>query len=143
MSEFLGKYLHAIDDKGRVPLPAKFRNGDGSLEFVAVRGLNTCLFLYPRASWKPVHDRLTRLRRNGDPEARRQALAITAHASDLMLDKHGRLSLPQSLMDVAELEREALFVGGGEMIEIWNPDRFAEFMRMEGPDYDRFAAALL
>lgn len=141
--EFLGQYLHAIDEKGRVPLPAKFRNGDLSTGFVAVRGPNGCLFLYPRETWRPVNDRLARLRRNGDAEGRRQALAITAHAADLALDKQGRLSLPQNLMDLAGLEREALFVGAGELIEIWNPARFAEFMRMDGPDYDRFATAVL
>lgn len=142
MSEFLGQYLHAIDDKGRVPLPAKFRNGDLTAQFVGVRGSNGCLYLYPRSTWAPVNERLARLRRSGS-DGRRQALAVTAQAADLALDKHGRLSLPQHLIELAGLEREALFVGAGETIEIWNPQRFAEFMRPEEIDYDRVTSSIL
>jgi MraZ protein len=143
LAEFLGQYLHAIDDKGRVPLPAKFRNGEAATEFVAVRGPDACLFLYPREAWEPVMQRLSHMRRHGPAEARRQALAVTAHAADLVLDKHGRLSLPQTLMEIAGLEREALFVGAGELIEIWSPSRFAEFMKREEMDYDKVATNLL
>ena len=143
MSTYLGQYLHAIDDKGRVPLPAKFRNGEGANEFVAVRGANGCLYLYPRGAWQPVMERLSRLRRNGDPESRRRTLAITAQAAELVLDKHGRLTLPQNLLEVAGLDREALFVGAAETIEIWNPERFAEFVKQDDGDYDRFAATVL
>ena len=91
----------------------------------------------------PVMERLARLRRNGDPESRRQALAVTAGAADLQLDKHGRLTLPQPLMAVAGLEREALFVGAAEIVEIWNPERFQESMRVGEAEYDRFAATVL
>jgi MraZ protein len=143
VSTFLGRYLHAIDDKGRVPLPAKFRNGEVSPEFVAVRGPGSCLYLYTPTGWKPVSDRLALLRRGGDPENRRQALAVTANAADLVLDKHGRLTLPQSLIGIATLDREALFVGDGERIQVWNPARFEEFMRETEQDYDRFAASVL
>ena len=148
MSKFLGRYLHAIDDKGRVPLPAKYRNGDGSAgdgsaEFVAVRGANACLYLYPLPAWNAVSLRLERLRRGGDPSKRREALAVTANAADLVLDKHGRLTLPQNLMELAGLEREALFVGAGEVIEIWNPARYEDYMRPDDLDYDRIAVNVL
>jgi MraZ protein len=143
LSKFLGQYLHTIDDKGRVPLPAKYRNGNETGEFVAVRGPGDCLYLYPLPSWQPVSERLVRLRRASNPESRRQALAVTAQAAELLLDKHGRLTLPQSLMEIAGLEREALFVGAGDLIEIWNPERFAEFMQLDNLDYDRFATTVL
>ena len=144
MPSYLGQYLHAIDEKGRVPLPAKFRNGDAANEFVAVRGANSSLYLYPQADWaSAVGGRVARLRRSGDAESRRRALAITAHAADLILDKHGRLTLPQNLMELAGLEREALFVGAGDVIEIWNPERFKEFMKLDDLEYDRVAAGVL
>ncbi|MBA2565849.1 MAG: hypothetical protein H0V09_10585 [Gemmatimonadetes bacterium] len=152
MPRFLGQYLHAIDDKGRVPLPAKLRNGglDGSGNgveaggfYVAVRGTGGCLFLYQEEAFTVVLERLARLRRNGDPESRRRALAVTAQAAELVLDKHGRLTLPQNLLDVAGLQREALFVGAADVIEIWNPGRFGDAMRVEDDEYDRFAATVL
>ncbi len=144
MSNFLGQYLHAIDDKGRVPLPAKFRNGDTAAgEFVAVRGASGCLYLYPRDAWGEVAERLARLRRGGDLQKRREALAVTANAAELGLDKHGRLTLPQSLMQVAGLEREALFVGAVEVIEIWDPGRYEGYMKPDDLDYDRIAANVL
>lgn len=143
MTTFLGQYLHAIDDKGRVPLPAKFRNGNGSTSFVAVRGVGPCLYLYPDEAWGLVRERLTRLGRGGDREARRRMLAVTAQAAELALDKHGRLSLPQPLIEVAGLEHEALFVGAAETVQIWNPLRFAEFLRLDDLDYDQLAATVL
>lgn len=142
MSTFLGRYVHAIDEKGRVPLPARFRNG-ADTDFVAVRGIGGCLSVYPRTGWPAVAERIQRLHRSGDPESRRQALAITAHAADLTLDKHGRLSLPQPLLEVAGLEREALFVGAGEHIQIWNPERFDEYLGPVQERYDQFAASIL
>jgi MraZ protein len=144
LSNFLGQYLHAIDEKGRVPLPAKFRNGeDSAAEFVAVRGASGCLYLYPREAWGDVADRLTRLRRGGDLRKRREALAVTASAAELSLDKHGRLSLPQALLQVAGLEREALFVGAVDVIEIWDPARYEGYMKPDDLDYDRIAANVL
>jgi MraZ protein len=143
LSNFLGQYLHAIDDKGRVPLPAKFRNGDAVGDFVAVRGASSCLYLYPLEAWGDVSKRLVHLRRGGDLRKRREALAVTANAAELSLDKHGRLTLPQPLMQVAVLEREALFVGAGEVIEIWNPARYEEYMKLDDLDYDRIAANVL
>ncbi|MFN2431908.1 MAG: division/cell wall cluster transcriptional repressor MraZ [Gemmatimonadota bacterium] len=142
MSTFLGQFLHAIDDKGRVPLPAKFRNGDGSTGFVAVRGVGSCLYLYPEKAWRGVLERLALLRR-GTAESRRQMVAVTAQAAELVLDKQGRLSLPQHLVEIAGLEHEALFVGAADTIQIWNPARFAEVVQLDAIDYDRVAAAVL
>ena len=143
MSTFLGQYLHAIDEKGRVPLPAKFRNGNGSTSFVAVRGVGSCLYLYPEEAWRGVQERLTLLGRGGEPDARLRMVAVAAHAAELGLDKQGRLSLPQHLMQVAGLRHEALFVGAVETVQIWDPARFAEFLRLDDLDYDRIAAAVL
>ncbi len=143
MSSFLGQHLHAIDDKGRVPLPARYRNGDAAAEFVLVRGPHGSLILFPRPAWGSVAERLSLLRRSSDPESRRRALAVTASAADLALDRHGRLSLPQHLIDVAALEREALFVGAGDVIEIWNPSRYEDYMKMDDLDYDRIALSVL
>jgi MraZ protein len=140
LSTYLGQYVHSIDDKGRVPLPAKFRNGDEGADFVLVRGPGPCLFLLGRDAWTQREERIQRLRRGGN---RRHALAITAHAAEVALDRHGRLSLPQPLMEVAGLERDALFVGAGEIIEIWNPDRFASFVRLDELDYDAVADSIL
>jgi MraZ protein len=143
VSTFLGKYLHAIDDKGRVPLPAKFRNGEVSPEFVVVRGPGACLYLFPQKGWQAVSHRVALLRQGGDLDHRRRALAITGNAAELVLDKQGRLTLPQGLMEVAGLEHEALFVGDGEQIQIWNPGRFEEFMKETDRDYDLIAASVL
>jgi MraZ protein len=143
LSTYLGQYLHSIDDKGRVPLPAKFRNGDEATEFVLVRGSGSCLYLFTRDAWTVREGRLRHLRHGGNPDGRRNALAITAHAAEVALDRHGRLSLPQPLMQVAGLERDALFVGAGELVEIWNPDRFATFVRLDELDYDGVADSVL
>ena len=120
---FLGRYAHALDAKGRLAVPARFRDAlaDG---VVLTRGIDRCLALYPMAAWMPLAERVSALPIT-DPDARNFRRLVFAEAVDLGLDGQGRILVPPELRRWAGLEREALVVGVHTAIEIWSPERWA------------------
>ena len=128
----LGEYVHTIDDKNRLTLPAKFRHAfaDG---IVVTRGMDGCLYAYTRADWgKLVDQRLAAL----DPlsqEARRMQRFFFSGAAEAELDKQGRLMLPGALLEHAKLAHDVVVAGVHDHLEIW--DRAAwrkELAEVEG-----------
>jgi MraZ protein len=115
----LGEHEHAIDDKNRLTLPAKFRQafGDG---IVVSRGMDGCLYAYPRTDWaSAIQARLEQL----DPlsrEARQLRRFFYAGATEGELDKQGRIGIPAALMEHAKLGRDVVVAGVHDHLEIWD-----------------------
>ena len=123
MAGFLGRYLHQIDAKGRISLPASFRRGHETEPFILVCAQPDALALYPEDSWNDVQNELRDLvRRN--PDYRPMLLTVTANANEVSLDKQGRILIPDRLRKGVGLGSEALIVGAINRIEIWEPERF-------------------
>ena len=121
---FLGRYEHNLDAKGRMAVPARFR--DALAEgLVLTRGIDRCLALYPMAAWQPLAEKVSALPLT-DADARNFRRLVFSAASDLTLDGQGRMLIPAELRRYAEIEREALVVGVDTSIEIWSPQRWAE-----------------
>jgi MraZ protein len=120
---FLGRHSHNLDEKGRLALPAKFRDelGDG---VVLTRGFDQCLLVYPIAAWTPLAERVSALS-IGDPDVRVLRRMLFANATDAQLDRQGRVLVPADLRQHAALEREAVVVGMHTFIEIWSPAGWA------------------
>lgn len=120
---FLGRHSHNLDAKGRLALPARFRErlGDG---VVLTRGFDTCILVYPLEAWAPLAERVSALSL-GDADARRLRRLLFADATDVQLDRQGRVLVPAVLREYAELERDAIVVGMHTFIEIWTPERWA------------------
>jgi len=119
---FLGRYAHTLDAKGRLAIPARFR--DAMAEgLVLTRGIDRCLTLYPMVAWRPLAEKVSALPIT-DPDARNLRRLFFAEASDLALDGQGRILVPPELRRYAGLEREALVVGMDTAIEIWSPERW-------------------
>ena len=99
----LGEFKHAIDTKGRLIVPAKFRSDLGE-RFIVTRGLDGCLFGYPADEWAKVEEKLSQL-----PMAKRDARKFTrffySAATECTIDKQGRINLPQNLIDYADIEK--------------------------------------
>ncbi len=116
---FLGRYSHNLDAKGRLAVPARFREtlADG---VVLTRGIDRCLTLYPMSTWRPLAERVSALPLS-DPNARNFRRMVFAEAVDLELDSQGRILVPPELRRYAGLEREAIVVGVNTYIEIWSP----------------------
>lgn len=131
---FFGEYKHSLDDKGRLTLPAKFRE-DLARGLTIVRGEEYCLLAYPEESW--IRRRDEELERYRGTRANRDiARAILGGADDsLRLDKSGRVLIKDYLRDYArlELEKEVMIVGLGDVIELWNEEGWIE-ARQRGLD---------
>lgn len=123
---FRGQYAHAIDDKGRTSVPSRFREvlaGQGESRVVITAGVDPCLVAYPMKEWLAFEERLSQLPRF-DPSVAMIRRLYVSGAVELELDKVGRLLIPQTLREIAGLEREALWAGMGKHLELWSKERF-------------------
>jgi len=121
---FLGEYLHAIDNKGRLTIPAKFR-GELAAGLVVTKGIDRCLVIYSMESWQALKERIAELPMT-DRNARDFRRLVFAGASDTAPDGQGRINVPQSLREYAGLDGQAVVVGCDTYIEVWGPRAWAE-----------------
>ncbi len=141
---FLGRHGHNLDDKGRLALPARYRE-ELSGGVVITRGFDNCLLVYPMEAWTPLAERVSALS-IGDPDVRLLRRMLFANATDLQLDRQGRILVPVELRAHADLEREAVVVGMHSFIEIWSPDGWAtqdELVERDGASIAEKLAALV
>ncbi len=126
---FMGEYSHTIDAKGRLIIPAKFREELGD-EFVVTKGLDGCLFIYPMEEWKTFEKKLEALPLT-NKNARKFSRFFVAGAATCELDKQGRILVPATLREFAGLEKDVVLTGNLNRIEVWS-----KAMWNENNDYD-------
>jgi len=130
--QFMGEYNHSIDAKGRVIIPSKFREKLGD-RFIVTKGLDGCLWVFPTSEWESFTEKLTSL-----PVARKDARNFTrffmAGATEAETDKMGRILLPQVLRDYAKLEKDAVLIGTGTRVEIWNAQTWSDISSFDNVD---------
>ena len=119
---FMSEYNHTLDTKGRLIIPAKFREVLGE-EFVISKGMDGCLFVYANDDWNAFEQKLTSLPLI-NKEARQFARFFLAGAATVEVDKQGRILLPSVLRDFAGITKDTVLIGVGSRIEIWSKDRW-------------------
>ena len=134
----MGEYNHTIDAKGRLIVPAKFREILGD-EFVVTKGLDNCLFVYPNDEWQKFEEKLQTLLLT-NKNARQFTRFFLAGAASVEVDKQGRILLPSVLREFAGLEKDVVLVGVASRIEIWSRDRWNESISTYDDDMDEVAA---
>ncbi len=117
---FIGEFHHTIDAKGRVILPAKFRE-QLQEKCVITRGIDQCLFLYPHHEWEKLLHKLNELPMN-KKEVRQFIRFFLSGATVCEFDKQGRINLAAPLMAYAKLEKACVVIGVANRIELWNAD---------------------
>ncbi len=137
---FLGRFSHNLDSKGRIAVPARFREALAE-GVVLTRGIDRCLALYPMAAWRPLAERVSALPLS-DPNARHFRRMVFAEAVDLELDSQGRILVPPELRRYAGLEREVIVVGVNTSIEIWSPGQWQAVNEVMERDSEEIAHAL-
>jgi len=145
MLTFRGSYQHSIDHKGRVSIPSRFRtllSGDANATFVLLRGLETCVALYPLDEWRRMEERL-RARSFNDETNRRFLRLMLLDSTDGALDAQGRVAVPPRLIQHAELKREVQVNGVLDHIELWNPRHFETYVSNGKRSYEDMAGELL
>lgn len=126
---FWGEYTHSLDDKGRIILPAKFREPLQRGAYVTAH-FDGCLAVWTPEEFEGVKTAVTENARRG-PEERKTARAFFARTVDVVPDRQGRIPIPPALREFAGLEREVIVTGQNNRIEIWNPGRWRD-VREEG-----------
>jgi MraZ protein len=123
---FLGTHFPKLDAKGRIILPAKFRDGlaDG---LVLTKGQERCLVIWPMAEFTAYAEEL-RATPIASQRARQMNRVFFASAFDESLDAQGRLTVPQALREYADLDRELTVIGADTRIEIWSSQAWAEYL---------------
>lgn len=121
----MGEYHHNLDEKNRLIIPSKLREEMGDL-FVLTRGLDGCLFIYPKEEWDRIIEKYKELPNTRD--ARNFMRFFLAGATECSFDKQGRISISSPLMRYAELEKECVIIGVNDHLEVWCEDNWEDFM---------------
>ena len=119
---FMGEYNHTLDTKGRLIIPSKFRETLGE-KFVVTKGLDGCLFVYDNAGWTAFEEKLQAM-----PISRKDTRMFVRHflagAAEVEVDKQGRILIPTTLREFANLKKDVLLAGMLDHIEIWDEDEW-------------------
>ncbi|EKX78082.1 division/cell wall cluster transcriptional repressor MraZ [Clostridium botulinum] len=133
---FIGEYNHGLDTKNRIIIPAKFREELGK-NFVLTKGLDGCLYVYPKSQWEVLQKKLETL-----PLTNKNARAFVrfffSGAHELELDKQGRTLIPQNLLEYGQIQKEIVSIGVSNRIEIWSKKKWEEYNN-SNIDYDSIA----
>lgn len=121
---FMSQYNHTIDAKGRVIIPAKFREKLGDA-FVVTKGLDGCLYGYAKEEWSAFEEKLGTLPIT-NKNSRQFTRFFLAGAAECELDKQGRILIPSVLREFAGLDKDVVLVGVASKIEIWSKERWDE-----------------
>lgn len=121
----MGEYHHTIDAKGRIIIPAKLRKDLGE-DFIMTRGLDNCLFVYPRDKWNIIVAKYEELPNTKD--ARNFMRFFLSGATECEFDKQGRINVPNPLTKFASLEKDCIIIGVNDRLEIWSKDLWSKFI---------------
>ncbi|MGH7728998.1 MAG: division/cell wall cluster transcriptional repressor MraZ [Vulcanimicrobiaceae bacterium] len=132
---FTGRVEHALDDKGRLVVPARYRERLGAGFILTIAEPDPCLALYPQSTWEAICARLDAAPRK-DERFRRFVRHLFAHSDEVTCDAQGRLLVPPALRAYAGIEREAVSLGSLTRVEIWARERLDATV----PSHDEAAA---
>ena len=136
VGNLIGQYQHSIDAKGRLFIPAKFREELGETFYVTI-GLDGCLSVYSVTKWASLIEKVEAL-----PLSKARSMrTLFANAAKCEPDAQGRILIPAKLREYAKLEKEVIITGASRCVELWNPERWAP-IESEGLDPENLAAAM-
>ena len=116
----MGEYSHSLDTKGRLIMPVKLRQDIGE-KFILTKGLDGCLFAFSQTEWLNFEEKLKSLPLS-DKNARNFVRFFLSGATECEIDKQGRFLIPTNLRIAGNLEKEAIIIGVGTRLEIWNKE---------------------
>jgi MraZ protein len=139
---FLGQFEHAVDDKNRLFLPARFRDKNASGPFIMTQGLEGCLFLYPPQAWEALAGKLEQMPIKNKIEERAIKRTLLAGAIEAEADGQGRILIPQHLKEYAGIRRDAVIIGMLRHMEVWAKERWKPYHKKARRSFDKAAGHL-
>ena len=126
---FTGEFYNIIDQKNRLSIPAKYRKAldlSNDKTFVLTRGFDTCLFLYPLDEWKQVESQLSSLS-SIRGKHRNFIRSIVRHANYVQHDSQGRIQIPDTLLEYANIAKNVMVIGVIKKIELWDQSTLEKY----------------
>ncbi|MEW6170112.1 MAG: division/cell wall cluster transcriptional repressor MraZ [Candidatus Omnitrophota bacterium] len=142
---FYGEYVHSIDRKGRLIIPAKFREVAKTNfieKFFITRGLDKCLFMFSEEEWRSAEQKFKNMAFTKQ-EARTFNRLYFSGAVDIILDRQGRFIIPQYLKDFAGVKRDVIVVGVSNRIEIWAKEIWEDFYKKSLSSFEDIAEKII
>lgn len=136
----IGEYLHTLDSKKRLSLPARFRKEVGR-KVVVTRGLDACLFMFPQKTWGRIAEKLAGLP-FGQSDTRGMSRFLLSGAVEVDVDGAGRILVPDFLKEFADLRSRVVLAGVSDRVEIWNEKTWEEYKRRIEKGADQMAEKL-
>ena len=136
----MGEYAHSVDAKGRVIMPAKFRDELGT-SFVVTRGLEGCLSVYTQEGWARFATGMQKLQASKE-NVRAFKRFLFGSAAELEFDKQGRILIPATLREYAHLVKDVIVLGTGDKIEIRSKEAYAAYSEKTVPAMEAIAETL-
>ena len=122
---FIGEYEHTLDEKKRVSLPKQFRAGLGK-GMVVTRGLDNCLFVYPKKNWEKIAAKLDKLS-FAQADTRGFNRFILSGAAEVEADAAGRILIPDHQVEFAGLSKSIVFAGVSDRVEVWDSEKWRNY----------------
>ncbi len=138
---FTGEYQHTLDGKGRVIIPSRLRDGLGD-RFMVTRGFEKCLLAYPNSEWVRLEQKLKNLPFTKSDSRKFKRLFFSG-AMEVEADKQGRVLIPQNLRDYANIEKDVMFIGVSNYVELWNEAAWKEYFGEANENYEEIAEELV
>lgn len=145
MAFFKGQEFYSIDSKGRINIPAKMRKSlspEANDTFVLTRGVDKCVVAYPFDEWRKYEEKFEKLNQY-DENNRYFLRLLLMWSEEVKLDAQQRIAIPKTLTEFAEIEGKVAIIGMIDHIEIWNPDKFKEYLNSKEESYEQVAEKVM
>ncbi len=142
---FYGEYEHTIDRKGRLIVPAKFRaalKAHDVKSLFLTRGLDGCLFLFPESEWRTAESRFKQVPFTKG-EGRKFNRLFFSGAAEVAVDGLGRLLVPKTLKDFAQIKQDVMIVGVSNRMEIWSKEKWHAFYESSRQSFEEVAERVM
>ncbi|OGP61791.1 MAG: hypothetical protein A2169_14845 [Deltaproteobacteria bacterium RBG_13_47_9] len=140
---FRGRYEHTIDSKGRISIPSKFREilNEKYDDRLIITNFDHCLVAFPTTEWSIIEEKVNTLSLV-KKEVKTFFRFFYSSAIDCTIDRQGRLLIPQTLRDFANLQKDVVLVGEGKKIEIWAKERWGEIVKQAQVEFEQMGDTL-
>ena len=142
---FYGEYEHTIDRKGRLIIPAKFRQALKEHEVKTLfltRGLDGCLFLFPESEWRVAESRFKQIPFTKG-EGRKFNRLFFSGAAEVTVDRLGRLLIPRTLKEFAQIKQDVVIVGVSTRMEVWSKEKWQAFYEGSRASFEEIAERVM
>lgn len=142
---FKGQFLHIIDSKKRIAIPAKLRkyfSPDANNSLVMTQGIEKCIEIYPKDQWVTIEEKLLKLNTFKSKDTRFIRMMLQNVKED-ELDSQSRIIIPQNLLDYADIKTDVLILGVLKRIEIWNPNIYKEYIESSPHTLEQIAEEVM